>query len=227
MAERQTILVTGAAEALQRFPNVDGLVLSVGAFLQDGPTVLPNGHEAMFAANVLGPFLFTEILSEKLKARHGLVAHVIAPFREQLDWDDLEGFRVRRPMVAFNRQKVCNRVIAGEMARRYPGQICSVAYDPAFVLDKSDPDLKKRWPKGFAGFVWSAASLLFARHPSVAGEPLAELMLTGDRDALNGAMVKLNKRVARLDRAMSDTALGSRLWQELQERTGLAQAGRE
>ena len=139
MAERQTILVTGAAEALQRFPNVDGLVLSVGAFLQDGPTVLPNGHEAMFAANVLGPFLFTEILSEKLKARHGLVAHVIAPFREQLDWDDLEGFRVRRPMLAFNRYSKWS-VHTG-----CGGDWCSTKHDDDWVSVSSRSDSEVTW----------------------------------------------------------------------------------
>ena len=34
-----------AGEALDRFPAIDGLVLSVGAFIQGGPNVLPNGHE--------------------------------------------------------------------------------------------------------------------------------------------------------------------------------------
>jgi NAD(P)-dependent dehydrogenase (short-subunit alcohol dehydrogenase family) len=56
-----------AAEILSRFPVIDGLVLSVGAYIQNGPTMLPNGHEAMFATNVMGPFLFTELLAERLQ----------------------------------------------------------------------------------------------------------------------------------------------------------------
>lgn len=51
-----------ADEALDRFPAIDGLVLSVGALIQNGPTVLPSGHEAMFTTNVMGTFLFTELL---------------------------------------------------------------------------------------------------------------------------------------------------------------------
>jgi hypothetical protein len=83
----------------------------------------------------------------------GLVLHVVAQFDEALDWDDLESLKKHRPMDAFNRTKECNRVIAGELARRYAGRVSSVAFDPTFVLDKSDPELKDRWPSGFAGIV--------------------------------------------------------------------------
>ena len=111
-----------AGEALSRFPAIDGLVLSVGAFIQNGPNVLPSGHEVMFATNVMGPFLFTNLLLERMQQSDGLVVHVIAPFDEDLDWDDLESIEHHRPMTAFNRTKVCNRVIAGELARRYAGK---------------------------------------------------------------------------------------------------------
>lgn len=65
----------------------------------------------------------------------GLVLHVIAPFYEDVDWDDLESIDHHRSMTAFNRTKTCNRVIAGELARRYAGKISSVAFDPTFFLD--------------------------------------------------------------------------------------------
>ena len=81
------------------------------------------------------------LLLERMQQTGGLVLHVIARFHETLDWDDLESLKSRRPMDAFNRTKLCNRVIAGELARRYAGRISSVAFDPTFVLDKSDPEL--------------------------------------------------------------------------------------
>jgi retinol dehydrogenase-14 len=206
-----------ADEALNRFPAVDGLVLSVGAFMQDGPNVLPSGHEAMFATNVIGPFLFTNLLLERMQQTGGLVLHVIAPYRETLDWDDLESLESRRPMEAFNRTKECNRVIAGELARRYAGRISSVAFDPTFVLDKSDPELKDRWPSGFAGMVWSLMATFRAKPPEVAGEPLAELMLEHqDRSSVNGALFILDKRSDKRDKAMNDEAEGRRLWECLE-----------
>ncbi|MGI9540092.1 MAG: SDR family NAD(P)-dependent oxidoreductase [Miltoncostaeaceae bacterium] len=206
-----------AEEALNRFPAIDGLVLSVGALVQGGPNVLPSGHELMFATNVMGPFLFTNLLLKRMQHSDGLVLHVIAPFHEHLDWDDLESLENHRSMAAFNRTKGCNRMVAGELARRYAGRISSVAFDPTFVLDKSDPELKDRWPSGFAGAVWRLMAIFRAKRPEVAGEPLAELMLAHqDRGSLNGALFVLDKRSEQGDETMDNEADGERLWQRLE-----------
>ena len=147
---------------------------------------------------------------------------MIAPFDKEIDWDDLESIRVHRTMTAFDRTKTCNRIIAGELARRYPGKISSVAFDPTFVIDKSDPELDKRWPSGFTGFFWRMYTLVSAKPPAIAGEPMADLMLSHrDRYAINGALFKLDKRVEKPDKAMVDEALGKRLWDELVQLTGL------
>jgi NAD(P)-dependent dehydrogenase (short-subunit alcohol dehydrogenase family) len=214
-----------AQDALDRFPVINGLVLSVAVFAQGGPNILPGNHELMFATNVMGPFLLTELLLPRLEASDGMVVHVVAPFHEPMDWEDVESIRHHRTTRAFNRTKTCNRAMAGELARRYTGRICSVAYDPAFVIDKSDPDLKKRWPKGIVGFFWRILAFLFAKPPSIAGEPLAELLLSdGHRSEINGAMFKLDRIVEKPDEAMNDLELGRRLWDDLAVRTGLVTA---
>jgi hypothetical protein len=146
----------------------------------------------------------------------GLVLHVIAPFDKGINWDDLESIKNHRSMMAFNRTKTYNRVIAGELARRYAGKISSVAFDPTYVINKSDPELHKRWPSGFNGFIWRIMTLLFAKPPKVAGEPIAELILSpGERSEINGALFKLYKRIDKPDRAMNDEVAGKRLWDEL------------
>ena len=137
-----------AAEALDRFPTIHGLVLSTVAHVQGGPTVLQSGHELMFATNVMGPFLFTQLLVERMQQSNGLVLHVVAPFHRELDWEALESIRNHKTTAAYNRTKTCGRALAGELARRYAGTISSVAFDPAFIIDKSDPELRKRWPSG-------------------------------------------------------------------------------
>ncbi len=211
-----------ADEAMNRFPMINGLILSVGAYIQNGPNILPSGHEVMFATNVMGPFLFTQLLLERMQQSDGLVLHVIAPFDKEIDWDDLESIRNHRTMTAFNRTKTCNRVIAGELARRYAGKISSVAFDPTFIIDKSDPELDKRWPSGLTGLFWRMMTIFFAKPPAVAGEPIADLMLSHrDRSAINGALFKLDKRVEKPDKAMNDEVLGKRLWDELVLLTGL------
>jgi NAD(P)-dependent dehydrogenase (short-subunit alcohol dehydrogenase family) len=206
-----------ATEAMNRFPIITGLILSVGAYIENGPNILPSSHEAMFATNVMGPFLITQLLLEKMQqsdglgsAQRGLVMHVIAPFYKEIDWDDLESIRNHKTMTAFNRTKTCNRVIAGELARRYAGKISSVAFDPTFVIDKSDPELAKRWPSGFTGLFWRLMTLFVAKPPAVAGEPIARLMLSQpDRRALNGALFKLDKRVTKPDKIMNGLHAGA------------------
>ena len=210
---------SAADETLSRFPTIDGLVLSIGALIQGGPHVLPSGHEVMFATNVIGPFLFTNLLLERLEQSNALLLDVIAPFDKALDWDDLESLEVHRSMTAFNRTKTCNRLIAGEFARRYGGRVPSVAFDPTFVLDKSDPELKDRWPSGFAGLVWRLMATFRAEPAAVAGEPLAELMLDENRGSIDGALFVLNKRSDEPDTVMSDEAEGRRLWERLEQLT--------
>lgn len=213
---------SAAAEAQSRFPTIDGLVLSVGALVQNGPNVLDSGHELMFASNVMGPFLFTELLHDRLAKSQALVLHVIAPYHHDLDWDDLESIKRHKSMDAFNRTKTCNRVIAGELARRYPGEISSVAFDPTFVIDKSDPTLSDRWPSGFTGIIWRVMTKFRAKHPSVAGEPIARLMLDRDnRETMNGSLYVLDERSKKPNEAMNDRQLGKRLWAELERMTDL------
>jgi NAD(P)-dependent dehydrogenase (short-subunit alcohol dehydrogenase family) len=210
-----------AEEAMDRFPQIHGLVLSAVALIQHGPTILPNGHEVMFATNVMGPFLFTQLLLERMEQADGLVLHVINPSYKEMDWDDLESIENHKTETAYERTKTMHRVIAAEMARRYAGRISSVAFNPTFIIDKNDPELEKRWPTGFLGLFWKALTLLFAKPPAVAGEPMADLMLSyPDRSSLNGALFKLDKRVERPDKAMADEESGKRLWDELVLRTG-------
>ena len=210
-----------AAEAIDRFPKIHGLVLSAGVLIQNGPNLLPNGHEAMFATNVMGPFLFTLLLLGRLEQSDGLILHVVNPSYQEIDWEDLESIRNHKTETAYERAKTMHRVIAAELARRYAGRISSVAFNPTFIIDKSDPELEKRWPTGFLGLFWKVLTLLIAKPPAVAGEPIADLMLSyPDRSELNGALFKLGKRVEKPDKAMSDEALGNRLWDELIALTG-------
>ena len=211
-----------AAEAMNRFPMINGLILSVGVIVQNGPKILPSGHEVMFATNVMGQFLFTNLLLKRMQQSDGLVLHVVNESYKEIDWEDIESIQNHKTRTAMVRTKTCNRVIAAELARRYAGTISSIAFSPPLIIDKSDPELAKRWPSGVLGFVWKILTALIANPPSVAGEPIADLMLSyQDRSAINGALFKLDKRVEKADKAMNDEVLGKRLWDELVLLTGL------
>ena len=65
-------------------------------------------------------------------------------------------------------------------------------------------------------------TVLVAKPPAVAGEPIANLMLSHpDRIAMNGALFKLDKRIEKPHKAMNDEVLGKRLWDELLLLAGL------
>jgi len=211
-----------AAEAMNRFLMINGLILSVGVIVQNGPKILPSGHEVMFATNVMGQFLFTNLLLKRMQQSDGLVLHVVNEDYKEIDWEDIESINNHKTRTAMVRTKTCNRVIAAELARRYAGTISSIAFSPPLIIDKSDPELAKRWPSGVLGFVWKILTALIANPPAVAGEPIADLMLSyQDRSAINGALFKLDKRVEKADKAMNDEVLGKRLWDELVLLTGL------
>jgi len=210
-----------AAEALCQSLKIHGLIHCAVVYAQGGPTILPSGHEFMFATNVMGPFLFTQLLIERLAQSRGLILHVVAPFHGELDWSDPESIKDHKTSVAYNRTKACGRALAGEFARRYPESIASVAFYPGFIIDKSDPYLSERWPSGYIGLFWRVAAALFAKPPAVAAGPIADLMLRDqDHAKINGSLFKLDKRIEKPDRAMNDVELGKRLWDELIKRTG-------
>ncbi len=209
-----------ASDILDRYPVIDALVLSVVALIQGGPNVLANGHEVMFATNVMGPFLFSQLLLDRLRESDALIVNVVAPFHEDIDWDDLESIHDHKTGVAYNRTKTMSRMIAAELARRSDGHPSSIAFNPPFVIDKDDPAMKEKWPKGFMGLFWRAMTAVAAKPPRLAGEQLADvIMLHADREAINGASFKRDKQVAP-DKDMNDSASGRRLWDELVRITG-------
>ncbi|MDD9923808.1 MAG: SDR family NAD(P)-dependent oxidoreductase [Boseongicola sp.] len=197
-------------------PVTDVLVLSAVTITQDGPTILPDGNEFMFSVNVLGQYRLAELLRPSVEAAQGIIAHVVAPFHRDIDWDDLQSNRNHKSMVAYERSKTCHRSIAGEMARRSDGGYTSFAFDPGFVIDKKDPDLAKRWPKGLMGLIWKLYAAVAAAPPAVAGEALADLVTDPSyRDHLNGAYYTQLRRREKSEPAMIDIAFGARLWTEL------------
>jgi hypothetical protein len=66
------------------------------------------------------------------------------------------------------------------------------------------------------GFFWRVMTALLAKLPQVAGEPIADLMLS-HRDR---PVIILDRRVEKPDKAVNDVNLGRRLWDELVRVTG-------
>jgi len=97
-----------------------------GAILDRTEHLTVDGLEATFATNHLGPFLLTQLLTERLVASApARVVNVASTAhrgaRSGLDFDDLQSSRSYRGMQAYSRSKLANILFTTELARRLQG----------------------------------------------------------------------------------------------------------
>jgi retinol dehydrogenase-14 len=124
-------LATVEAEA---HPTLDVLV-HCAAVYSSQRTVTDDGFETMFATNVLGPFLLTNLLLDRLRAAGSARILVLsAPSTVRLDFDDLQAERRFRSLTAFGATKAADLVFAFELARRLEGRgVTAHAVHPGLV----------------------------------------------------------------------------------------------
>ena len=115
----------GAADLLERCPRIDVLLNNAGLILSER-TLSPDGYEATFAINHLGPFLLTDLLLARLvgsaPARIVTVAstaHNLA--RRGMEFDDLMAERSYKQMHVYGRSKLANILFTTELAKRLAG----------------------------------------------------------------------------------------------------------
>ena len=83
--------------------------------------VTGDGLEKMFATNVAGPFLLTDLLIDQLRASRARILVLSAPSTVKLDFDDLQAERRFRSLSAFGASKAADLLITFELARRLEG----------------------------------------------------------------------------------------------------------
>lgn len=116
----------GAAELLERCPRIDVLINNAGLVLTDRAETV-DGYEATFAINHLGPFLLTELLTDRLVASApsrvvnvASTAHRSA--RRGLDFEDLQARRGYKGMQVYGSSKLANILFTTELASRLSGK---------------------------------------------------------------------------------------------------------
>jgi NAD(P)-dependent dehydrogenase (short-subunit alcohol dehydrogenase family) len=123
-----------ATAVAQAHPALDVLV-HCAAVYTTRRTVTPDGFETMFATNVLGPFVMTNLLLDQLRAAGSARILVLsAPSTVRLDFDDLQAERRFRSLTAFGATKAADLVFAFELARRLEGTgVTAHAVHPGLV----------------------------------------------------------------------------------------------
>src|SRR5580658_7349733 len=115
----------GADEVLEQAPQLDVLVNNAG-LVQTVRSVTVDGFEATLATNHLGPFLFTNLLLDRLVASApsrivnvASTAHSAA--RQGIPFDDLQSTKHYKPMRVYGTSKLANMLFTTELARRLAG----------------------------------------------------------------------------------------------------------
>ena len=89
------------ATVAKAYPALDLLLHCAGVYRRRR-TVTLDGFETMFATNVLGPFLLTDLLLARLRAAPAArILLLSAPATNRLDFDDLQGERRFRSLSPF------------------------------------------------------------------------------------------------------------------------------
>lgn len=122
-----------AAELLERLPRIDVLVNNAGG-MQDERLESVDGHELTWATNMIGPYLLTELLLDRIIA--SAPARIIemtsgGAYSQRIDLGDLTGeIEVFEPKAVYSRTKRAQIILTEERAAQLAdeGVVCHVAH---------------------------------------------------------------------------------------------------
>jgi NAD(P)-dependent dehydrogenase (short-subunit alcohol dehydrogenase family) len=199
-----------AAEVLDAYPRLDGVVNNVGGYWASRH-VTADGLEHTFAVNYLAAFLLTELLLDRLKASASARIVTVSSNAQSLgkiDFEDLQGERRYSGQDAYNQSKLASVMFTYELARRltgtgvtanvlHPGVVNSGfgAEDPSRIFKYLVPFWRPFMKTPQQG---AATSIYLASSPEVEG-------VTGRYFA--------NSRPQPSNQASYDVAAAARLWQ--------------
>jgi NAD(P)-dependent dehydrogenase (short-subunit alcohol dehydrogenase family) len=199
-----------AAEILERYPRVDGLVNNAGAMYSDR-RLSDDGIELTWALNHLAPFLLTTLLLERLK--QSAPARIITTASDahrgaSLPLDDLnaehsysaKGFR------RYGQSKLANILFTLELGNRLESSgVTASCFHPGLVATGFNHN---------NGVVMGLAMTIlkpFSRNPEKGAETLVWLCDSEEVPATNGGYF-VDKKLATPSAAAQDREAADKLW---------------
>jgi NAD(P)-dependent dehydrogenase (short-subunit alcohol dehydrogenase family) len=206
-----------AAQVLDLCPRIDVLVNCAGANVATRK-ITPEGFEANWAINFLGPFLLTNLLCERLV--HSAPARIVnlssaTEAMGHLQFDDLsfeDGFTVE---AAYAQAKLAINAFTVDLSRRLQGTGVTVnALNPGFI--------QSNLLREHTGFRALARPMMraVASPPEVGADRIVRLAVSSEFDGVSGEFV-YEDAIRPPNAEALDPAVVARLMQESHASTGL------
>jgi retinol dehydrogenase 14 len=201
-----------AAAVAERQPTLD-LLVHCAAVYTSRRSLTVDGYETMFATNVLGPFLLTNLLLGSLRAAEAARVIVLsAPSTVRLDFDDLQSEHRFRSLSAFGASKAADLLFTFELARRLEdGPVTANAAHPGLVRT----NLMRQAP---APLRWAVR--LVSSPPARAAAAIVPLALSPEFRGRSGRFFKSGREIEP-PAYTRDPGVARRLWEASATLTGL------
>jgi retinol dehydrogenase 14 len=210
-----------AADVLDSYPRLDVLVNNVGGFwAHRHPTT--DGLEHTFALNHLAPFLLTNLLLDRLKARSQARVVTVSSGAQsagRIDFDDLEGARNYSGQRAYSQSKLANIMFTFELARRLEGTgVTANCVHPGVVRTNFGAE-----DQAWLFTIVSHAVLPFLKTPAQGAQTSIYMASSPDIDGVSGQFFA-NRKPKTANKLAYDTDVAARLWQVSKDLVGMTPA---
>jgi NAD(P)-dependent dehydrogenase (short-subunit alcohol dehydrogenase family) len=205
---------SAAREVSRTAGHVDAL-LNIAATFSSEYSKTKEGFEVMLATNHLGPFLFTNLLRDRLVGR-GRVITVTAPSSTRVDMKRLMDKKTFSALETFGATKAANLLFTFELARRAKRwEVRANACHPGLV--RSDL-MREAWAP------IRVVTRIVSGSPDRAAEDLADLAISPAHEGTTGWLFKGTKRIDP-PKSTTDRDAQSALWKRTAELVELEGAG--
>ena len=199
------------------YPRLDVLINNAGAFFHRRQESA-DGIEMTWALNVLGPFLLTKLLLERLTASAPARILCLSSFVQRwgrIHFDDLQGKHRYNRVRAYSQSKLALVLLNSECARRLEGTGVTVnTLDPGLVSTGII--------SGNGGWPWVPFQFLahlVAISPAQSAQTCLHLASSPDVAAVTGQYFVRGSRVSSSP-AVNDPPAAQRLWRVCLQMTG-------
>ena len=171
-----------------------------------------DGLETMFATNLAGPFLLTNLVLDQLRAGRARILVLTAPSTVHLDFDDLQAQRRFRSLSAFGASKSADLLFTFELARRLEGSgVTANAIHPGLVKT----NLMRQAP---APLRWAVR--VVSQRPARAAAAIIPVALSPEYEGQTGRFFKGGRAIDPPSYSR-DPDVARRLWDMTASLTGL------